>query len=244
MFENQSANPQQPKADDIFEGLDQGGTVPAQSALQPQAAAQFNVEQVRQAAYQEGEKTNGRALAVVGGLVFGLLILAVGVWGALFFFKNKTADQAAIGTPVQKTANDAVKGNEAAKVPDQVPVQNSQQNATAVNSAVSTSVPADINPTDRNLPTSGGANATPANTASAPTVGNDADRDGLSDNEEAQAGTSPLKADTDGDGLSDSEELKTYFTNPLKADTDGDGFTDGAEVKSGYNPNGPGKLSR
>lgn len=71
----------------------------------------------------------------------------------------------------------------------------------------------------------------------------DSDSDGLTDAEEKAAGTNINIADTDNDGLSDYEEVKIYHTNPLSADTDGDGYLDGAEVKSGYNPNGPGKLS-
>ncbi len=71
----------------------------------------------------------------------------------------------------------------------------------------------------------------------------DSDSDGLTDAEEKAAGTNINSVDTDNDGLSDYEEVKIYHTNPLSADTDGDGYSDGAEVKSGYNPNGPGKLS-
>jgi len=54
--------------------------------------------------------------------------------------------------------------------------------------------------------------------------------------------TSTLAFDSDNDGLSDQDE-KNYMTDLNNPDTDGDGFLDGAEVKSGYNPNGPGKLS-
>lgn len=71
----------------------------------------------------------------------------------------------------------------------------------------------------------------------------DSDSDGLTDAQEKAAGTNINIIDTDNDGLSDYEEVKIYKTNPLSADTDGDGYLDGAEVKSGYNPNGPGKLS-
>ncbi len=71
----------------------------------------------------------------------------------------------------------------------------------------------------------------------------DSDSDGLTDSEEKIAGTNLNVIDTDNDGLSDYEEVKIYHTNPLKADTDGDSYPDGVEVKSGYNPNGPGKLT-
>ncbi|MDD4901758.1 MAG: hypothetical protein PHE24_01345 [Patescibacteria group bacterium] len=49
--------------------------------------------------------------------------------------------------------------------------------------------------------------------------------------------------DSDQDGLTDWQETNIYHTDPNIADTDGDGYQDGAEVESGYNPNGPGKLS-
>jgi hypothetical protein len=49
--------------------------------------------------------------------------------------------------------------------------------------------------------------------------------------------------DSDGDGLTDYQEVCIYGTDPHNPDTDGDGYQDGAEVKSGYNPNGPGKLT-
>lgn len=73
---------------------------------------------------------------------------------------------------------------------------------------------------------------------------NDADLDGLSNEEEKKLGTNPAMADTDKDGLLDKIELELYKTNPLKADTDGDKFNDGYEVRRGYNPNGPGKLTK
>ncbi len=72
----------------------------------------------------------------------------------------------------------------------------------------------------------------------------DSDNDGLTDTEEQAAGTNINIIDTDNDGLSDYEEVKMYKTNALSADTDGDGYLDGAEVKGGYDPNGPGKLSK
>ncbi|MEK9132824.1 MAG: hypothetical protein AAB606_03910 [Patescibacteria group bacterium] len=73
---------------------------------------------------------------------------------------------------------------------------------------------------------------------------NDADLDGLSNEEEKKFGTNSDMADTDKDGLLDKIELELYKTNPLKADTDGDGFEDGYEVRRGFNPNGPGKLTK
>lgn len=76
------------------------------------------------------------------------------------------------------------------------------------------------------------------------TVISDADLDGLSNEEEKKFGTNPNLADTDKDGLLDKIELELYKTNPLKADTDGDKFNDGYEVRRGYNPNGPGKLTK
>lgn len=49
--------------------------------------------------------------------------------------------------------------------------------------------------------------------------------------------------DADGDGLSNADEER-YKANPFLPDTDGDGYTDGAEVQNGYDPAGPGSLSR
>lgn len=49
--------------------------------------------------------------------------------------------------------------------------------------------------------------------------------------------------DADGDGLSNADEQQ-YKANPFLPDTDGDGYTDGAEVQNGYDPAGPGSLSR
>ena len=71
----------------------------------------------------------------------------------------------------------------------------------------------------------------------------DTDSDGLTDAEEIRYGTMINKPDSDSDGLFDREEVVIYHTNPLVADTDGDGFLDGAEVQSGYDPNGPGRLT-
>ena len=71
----------------------------------------------------------------------------------------------------------------------------------------------------------------------------DTDGDGIKDANEKELGTDPNKADTDVDGLSDGEEFLIWHTNPLNPDTDGDTYKDGQEVKSGYNPNGPGKLT-
>lgn len=55
---------------------------------------------------------------------------------------------------------------------------------------------------------------------------------------------SDLDNDSDGDGLTDYQETNIYHTDLNSPDTDGDGYKDGDEVKNGYNPNGPGKLSR
>ena len=49
--------------------------------------------------------------------------------------------------------------------------------------------------------------------------------------------------DPDFDQLQTTDET-LYGSNPRIADTDGDGFKDGDEVTSGYNPNGPGKLTQ
>lgn len=72
----------------------------------------------------------------------------------------------------------------------------------------------------------------------------DSDDDGLTDYEEVNIYlTDPLNPDSDGDGLSDYEEIKIYKTDPLNSDSDNDGYSDKTEIDTGYNPNGPGKLS-
>lgn len=49
--------------------------------------------------------------------------------------------------------------------------------------------------------------------------------------------------DEDSDGL--SEDLEKYYgTDPQNADSDGDGYNDGQEVANGYDPLGPGKLTK
>lgn len=50
--------------------------------------------------------------------------------------------------------------------------------------------------------------------------------------------------DTDKDGLTDFDEVTVYSTNPNLKDTDKDGFDDKAEIDKGYNPSGPGKLTK
>jgi hypothetical protein len=73
----------------------------------------------------------------------------------------------------------------------------------------------------------------------------DTDGDNLSDGEEILVWrTEALKPDSDGDGLTDGDEVKLWSTNPLNPDSDGDSHVDGQEVFNGYNPNGPGKLTR
>lgn len=72
----------------------------------------------------------------------------------------------------------------------------------------------------------------------------DKDKDGILDTKEQELGLSDYEFDTDKDGLSDFSEINTWKTDPTKKDTDGDGFNDGKEVLSGYNPLGPGKLTK
>lgn len=72
----------------------------------------------------------------------------------------------------------------------------------------------------------------------------DFDKDGLWDKDEAKDRTNPRLADTDNDGLTDYQEVKVYRTDPNNPDTDGDGHADGDEVKNGYDPFGPGRLSK
>ena len=72
----------------------------------------------------------------------------------------------------------------------------------------------------------------------------DTDSDGLSDRDELRVHkTNPLNSDTDNDGLSDRNEIFLWITDPNNPDTDGDTYRDGAEVESGFDPNGPGRLT-
>ncbi len=50
--------------------------------------------------------------------------------------------------------------------------------------------------------------------------------------------------DSDKDGLTDFDEVTVYSTNPNLKDTDKDGFDDKSEIDGGYNPSGPGKLTK
>lgn len=73
----------------------------------------------------------------------------------------------------------------------------------------------------------------------------DSDEDGLLDLEEEKFyGTDVNNPDTDEDELSDREEVEAYYTNPIKKDTDDDNFTDSQEIANGYDPVGPGQLSK
>jgi uncharacterized protein YxeA len=72
----------------------------------------------------------------------------------------------------------------------------------------------------------------------------DLDRDGISNEEEKKLGLNPQASDTDGDGLNDYLEINKWKTDPKNPDTDGDSYSDGREVSEGYNPLGPGKLTK
>ena len=72
----------------------------------------------------------------------------------------------------------------------------------------------------------------------------DSDGDGLDDLREEGLRTDPQNWDTDGDELSDGDEVIIWKTDPLERDTDGDTHIDGVEVKNGYNPAGPGRISK
>jgi len=52
-----------------------------------------------------------------------------------------------------------------------------------------------------------------------------------------------MKEDSDGDGLTNEEEVR-YETDAQNPDSDGDGYLDGEEVEGGYDPNGPGVLTK
>ncbi|MDD4332971.1 MAG: hypothetical protein PHT51_02560 [Patescibacteria group bacterium] len=72
----------------------------------------------------------------------------------------------------------------------------------------------------------------------------DTNGDGILDSQAKTMGLNPNLTDNDGDGIFDVDEINTTKTDPLKVDTDGDGFNDLEELRSGYNPNGPGKLTK
>lgn len=248
MFDNQPTGQgiqEVPKTEDIFSGLDQGGPVIAPT--QPQA--QFSVEDLGQPANQTAtpaaseEGVASKRLMVVGGIVVGLLILAIGVWFALLSFKGKAPTETA-EQPNQNTQ----KNNPPAVIDKTTQAENSPLEPSAnkvvvpvIESATSTEN-ALLGETAKEVAPAATEAAIPEAVKKAATTVADTDSDGLTDEEEAQLGTYPDRSDTDGDDLNDFAEIKTYFSNPKNPDTDGDGFKDGDEVRNGYNPNGAGKL--
>jgi hypothetical protein len=268
MFDNQTTgqgNAPAPGTDDIFSGLDQGSS-PAPT--QPQA--QFSIDDANaasQAAAGTGASHDpaNKRLMLVGSIVVGLLLLAVGVWFALMNIKPKaaadsvasqadsltenTGDKAAaplVDTPAapQNATDTAVIGNpaavggDAANLPGAILPEAIQETSTT-----STSSPANGLAAEPAKPTAPVSDI-PEAVKQAAMDKTDSDGDGLTDQEETQLGTYADRVDTDSDGLSDYEEVKTYLTNPKNPDTDGDSFKDGDEVKNGYNPKGTGKLTR
>jgi hypothetical protein len=238
MFENQTpvptSDPLPKPPEDIFATVESGGqqTSPFVKVATGETATSQSV------ASPGLEPTNSNhLLVIIGTIVGGLLVLAVGVWLALAIMgaKNKVATPPVVDNTAQvettKTTAEQVQTNKTVSTP-------SEQNLGVATTSI-----------ENSTTTSGLATATVTTSASLSTTSTpaenvdlDTDHDGLTDAQEAKYGTNPLKADTDGDGLTDGEEVKIYGTDPLKADTDGDGYSDGEEVKKGYNPNGPGKL--
>lgn len=162
----------------------------------------------------EDEHSQGAIMKKVFVALFGLVLLALVVWGAYRFFvsknntpnTNNTQNQAVDNTP----ANPDNTNNQPEVILDEDGDGLSDAEETAIGS-------------DPKLP--------------------DTDNDGLSDKDEVRIHrTSPTNPDTDNDGLYDKEEIFTYQTNPLDPDTDNDTYLDGVEVQNGYNPNGEGLL--
>lgn len=219
---NDPSNPSGNQAvDDIFAETDK-------SANHGQTPADVETKKVGLAAdtemeEQTGKEASGRGFKIAVVFIVAIIIILVGYLAYTRFFKNNTSVSQ---TPA---VNNTASNNSTA------PAQNT---VTATPNASNENASQTLATTTEVIP------ATEATmTAVIATSTLDSDNDGLTDAEEKIYGTNPNATDTDNDGLSDYEEVKIYHTDPLNPDTDGDGYKDGQEVKSGYNPNGPGRLS-
>lgn len=246
MFDNQptgQGNASAPGADDIFSGLDQGST-----QVQPQPQAQFSVEDMSQVNNQAPvsaanvHEAGSKRLVLVGGIVIGLLFLAIGIWLVLMGFKIKndqnisslstaSSEKAGLVVPAAKTESAAQKTMDAAVSGNATVEQGGPVNPTSVN-------PTAVMPNASITPTSTAVNGLPTEPAKTATT----ELSSIPAIPEAVKQAASGNIDSDGDGLSDYDEINKYFTDPKNPDTDGDGFTDGAEIKNGYNPCGQGKL--
>jgi len=173
-------------------------------------------------------------------IVLILVVISVlGLGGYLAYSKFLKSSDVPASTPAEnKVVNKATSTNKAADTGSFVPTANEQSSDDANASTTSNEeiplIPGVNTPTTTPL----ASTSTPLNQLAV-----DSDSDGLTDAEEKLAGSNLNIIDTDNDGLSDYEEVRIYRTSPINPDSDGDKYLDGAEVKSGYNPNGPGKMS-
>ncbi|NCO00098.1 hypothetical protein GW920_03180 [Candidatus Falkowbacteria bacterium] len=239
MFNDLNNNkPNNPPVDDIFAETDKTSSAPlgATSDISAQKVGLDAEENLPTSEAEETPASGGDKWFKITIIVIIVLILALGAY--LLYRKFVPMPSAEVAMTTDNTIIPA--DNTATDIPNdlapEVPIENTDINQDAINTDLNNADVIDqidntIDP-NNDIPTS-----------TVPVVPVDSDSDGLTDAEEAVVGTNPLIADTDSDELGDYEEVKIYQTNPLNPDTDGDGYSDGAEVKSGYNPNGPGKLS-
>ncbi|MFA5163587.1 MAG: hypothetical protein WC441_03605 [Patescibacteria group bacterium] len=220
--------PPKKEVDDIFSETDRVDSVGVFSQARPQIEAQ--TVGLGAVAHQEEDAPKHSGGKVLKKLVIIFIILGILGAGAYFAYTKFTAQSSLVNSE-----------------PEPSPIETSAPTPPVTNSpSVSetpSSTPADMASTSdiiSDIPTS-----TVVVTPTVPDLSTiDSDSDGLNDTQENQLGTNPNLIDSDNDGLSDGEEVNTYQTNPLLSDSDNDGFTDSVEIRGGYNPNGPGKLSR
>ena len=170
----------------------QGGTQTPQDIFQEQNPTPETV------AFSESEHEHSflskKTIFIILGIIFALILVAVGVQVALNVFKQKPAEQAVVQPPIVPSPTQ-----------EQQKVQPTQQPA---------------NQTQPQAPSGGGDDDKDGLTnqeeeqlgTSKDNV--DSDTDGLSDREEVRVFKSnPLNPDTDGDGYTDGEEVKNGY-NP------------------------------
>jgi len=225
-----NSNPPKKEVDDIFSETDRVEGAGVFSQARPQIEAQ--TVGLGAIAHHEEDvpKKSGGKLFKRLAIIF--IVLGVLGAGAYFVYTKFMAQSSLVNSELEV-------------IPAQEPMDNvpTTPDVPAIVEAPS-STPAEVPSTSEEVITEI-PSSTPIVTPIVPDLSTiDSDNDGLSDGEENQLGTNSNLIDSDNDGLSDGEEVKTYQTNPLLADSDNDGFTDSVELRGGYNPNGPGKLSR
>lgn len=164
----------------------------------------------------EDEHSQGAIMKKVFVALFGLVLLALVIWGAYQFFVSKNNTPNTNDTQKQVLDNTPAKPDNTNNQPEVI----LDDDADGLSNAEETAIGS-----DPKLP--------------------DTDNDGLSDKDEVRIHrTSPVNPDTDNDGLYDKVEIFTYQTQALDPDTDNDTYLDGVEVQNGYNPNGDGLLEK